>query len=98
MPPKKKTVEEIFVKKTQLEHIIDLPDTYIGSVENTDLDTFNRLHPLLPLGCPTCSGIPTYTRYILSRGSTIKTLSEGVFDGTASNLTLGRSFNGYTDQ
>ena len=40
MPPKKKTVEEIFVKKTQLEHIIDLPDTYIGSVENTELDTW----------------------------------------------------------
>ena len=40
MPTKKKTVEEIFVKKTQLEHIIDLPDTYIGSVENTELDTW----------------------------------------------------------
>ena len=40
MPPKKKTVEEIFVKKIQLEHIIDLPDTYIGSVENTELDTW----------------------------------------------------------
>ena len=40
MPPKKKTVEEIFVKKTQLEHIIDLPDSYIGSIENTELDTW----------------------------------------------------------
>ncbi len=40
MPPKKKSVEEIFVKKSQLEHIIDLPDTYIGSVENTELDTW----------------------------------------------------------
>ena len=40
MPPKKKTVEEIFVKKTQLEHIFDLPDTYIGSIENTELDTW----------------------------------------------------------
>lgn len=28
-----KTVEETFVKKTQLEHIFDLPDTYIGSIE-----------------------------------------------------------------
>ena len=40
MAPKKKTVEEIFVKKTPLEHIFDLPDTYIGSIENTDLDTW----------------------------------------------------------
>ena len=35
-----KSVEETFVKKTQLEHIIDLPDTYIGSVENTEIDTW----------------------------------------------------------
>ena len=37
---KLKTVEETFVKKTPLEHIIDLPDTYIGSVEKTDIDTW----------------------------------------------------------
>ena len=35
-----KTVEETFVKKTQLEHIFDLPDTYIGSIEKTELDTW----------------------------------------------------------
>ena len=35
-----KSVEETFVKKTQLEHIIDLPDTYIGSVEKTEIDTW----------------------------------------------------------
>ena len=35
-----KSVEETFVKKTQLEHIIDIPDTYIGSVEKTDIDTW----------------------------------------------------------
>ena len=29
----KKTVEEIYQKKTQLEHILLRPDTYIGSVE-----------------------------------------------------------------
>lgn len=37
---KNKTVEETFVKKTQLEHIIDIPDTYIGSIEKTDVDTW----------------------------------------------------------
>jgi DNA topoisomerase-2 len=37
---KNKTVEETFVKKTQLEHIIDIPDTYIGSIEKTDIDTW----------------------------------------------------------
>jgi len=37
---KVKTVEETFVKKTQLEHIIDIPDTYIGSIEKTDIDTW----------------------------------------------------------
>ena len=40
MPPKKKSVEEIFQKKTQYEHIIDVPDTYIGSIENTELETW----------------------------------------------------------
>ena len=35
-----KTIEETFVKKTQLEHIIDIPDTYIGSIEKTDIDTW----------------------------------------------------------
>ena len=33
MPPKKKTIEETYQKKTQKEHILDLPDTYIGSIE-----------------------------------------------------------------
>ena len=28
-----KTVEQVYVKKTQLEHILLRPDTYIGSVE-----------------------------------------------------------------
>ena len=30
---KKKTVEEMYQKKTQLEHILIRPDTYIGSVQ-----------------------------------------------------------------
>ena len=29
----KKTIEQIYQKKTQLEHILLRPDTYIGSVE-----------------------------------------------------------------
>jgi len=32
-----KTVEEIYQKKEQLEHVLDLPDTYVGSVEPTEL-------------------------------------------------------------
>lgn len=36
----KKSVEETYVKKSQLEHILDLPDTYIGSVESTQLETW----------------------------------------------------------
>ena len=35
-----KTVEDTYVKKTQLEHIYDIPDTYIGSIEKTDVDTW----------------------------------------------------------
>jgi DNA topoisomerase-2 len=31
--PKSKTIEEIYQKKSQLEHILLRPDTYIGSVE-----------------------------------------------------------------
>ena len=30
----KKTIEQIYQKKTQLEHILLRPDTYIGSVEH----------------------------------------------------------------
>ena len=37
---RRKNVEETYVKKSQTEHIIDLPDTYIGSVEFTQLDTW----------------------------------------------------------
>ena len=33
--PKKLSVERIYQKKTQLEHILLRPDTYIGSVEKT---------------------------------------------------------------
>lgn len=29
----KKTIEEIYQKKTQLEHILLRPDTYVGSIE-----------------------------------------------------------------
>ena len=29
----KKTIEQIYQKKTQLEHILLRPDTYVGSVE-----------------------------------------------------------------
>jgi DNA topoisomerase-2 len=31
--PKTKTIEEIYKRKSQLEHILLRPDTYIGSVE-----------------------------------------------------------------
>ena len=37
---KEKSVEETYVQKSQLEHIIDLPDTYIGSVEKTEIETW----------------------------------------------------------
>ena len=33
MSTQKKTIEEIYQKKTPLEHILLRPDTYIGSVE-----------------------------------------------------------------
>jgi hypothetical protein len=36
----KKTVEEIYQKKSQLEHILLRPDTYIGSVERLTQDMF----------------------------------------------------------
>lgn len=32
---KKNTIEKIYQKKSQLEHILLRPDTYIGSVEHT---------------------------------------------------------------
>lgn len=34
MSARKKTIEEIYQKKTQLEHILLRPDTYIGSIEH----------------------------------------------------------------
>ena len=40
MSLKKKSIEDTYQKKTPLEHILDLPDTYIGSVEKTELETW----------------------------------------------------------
>ena len=37
---KTKTIEETYTKKSQIEHVYDLPDTYIGSVEKTEIDTW----------------------------------------------------------
>ncbi len=39
MPPKK-SIEETYKSMTQYEHILHAPDTYIGSVENTELETW----------------------------------------------------------
>ncbi|KAL7550823.1 hypothetical protein ACHAWF_014023 [Thalassiosira exigua] len=36
----KKTIEETYQKKTQLEHVLLRPDTYVGSVEPTTESTF----------------------------------------------------------
>lgn len=30
---REKTIEEVYQKKTQLEHILIRPDTYVGSIE-----------------------------------------------------------------
>ncbi len=35
-PAKKVAIEKIYQKKTQLEHILLRPDTYIGSVERVE--------------------------------------------------------------
>ena len=44
MPPKsvanKKSIEETYKSMSQYEHILHAPDTYIGSVENTELETW----------------------------------------------------------
>ena len=50
MPPsagdtkKPKTVEERYQKKTQLEHILLRPDSYVGSTESTTEKTFVYNH------------------------------------------------------
>jgi DNA topoisomerase-2 len=33
MPPKKKTIEETYQKKTQLEHVLDRPGMYVGDID-----------------------------------------------------------------
>ena len=44
---KRLSVERIYQKKTQLEHILLRPDTYIGSVESVTQVTFpHKLHSL----------------------------------------------------
>lgn len=37
---KEKTIEEKYTKKTQYEHILTLPDTYIGSIEKNPTDCY----------------------------------------------------------
>ena len=36
----KKSIEETYVKKSQHEHILDLPDTYIGSIEQSENECY----------------------------------------------------------
>ena len=45
MPPKtKKTVDQKYVMMDQIEHILNLPDSYVGSIEKSDfeLNIFNK--------------------------------------------------------
>jgi len=45
MPPKtKKTVDQKYVMMDQIEHILNLPDSYVGSIEKSDfeLNVFNK--------------------------------------------------------
>ena len=48
MPPKK-TIEQKYVMMDQIEHILKLPDTYIGSVEKSEfeLNIFNKYTSLM---------------------------------------------------
>lgn len=39
-PNSNKTIEEIYQKKTQLEHILLRPDTYIGSIESEEQEMY----------------------------------------------------------
>eukprot|EP00662_Eupelagonemidae_sp_cell21_P011318 gene11318-17679_t len=49
MPDKKKSIEQTYQKKTQLEHILLRPDTYIGSIEkqNEKLWLLRRTHAVV---------------------------------------------------
>ncbi|KAI8647477.1 DNA topoisomerase [Parasitella parasitica] len=38
--PNNKTIEEIYQKKTQLEHILLRPDTYVGSIESEEQEMY----------------------------------------------------------
>lgn len=40
MAQKQKSIEETYQLKSDLEHIFDLPDTYIGSIEKTQIETW----------------------------------------------------------
>lgn len=40
MTSNQKTIEETYKLKSDLEHIFDLPDTYIGSIEQTQIETW----------------------------------------------------------
>ena len=42
---KKTSIEEKYKKKSHHEHILDLPDTYIGSIDidNKDMWVYNKL-------------------------------------------------------
>jgi len=46
---KKLSVERIYQKKTQLEHILLRPDTYVGSVDNTTQVGIIPFHCLVTL-------------------------------------------------
>lgn len=46
----KLSVERVYQKKTQLEHILLRPDTYIGSVEPITQVSESHSEPLLAIG------------------------------------------------
>ena len=39
MPPNNSNLAETYQMKTDIEHILHNPDTYVGSVENTETDS-----------------------------------------------------------
>ncbi|CAE7627527.1 top2 [Symbiodinium sp. CCMP2456] len=84
----KKTVEQIYQKKTQLEHILLRPDSYVGSVERQQLELWT-----LPGGSSSSGSAPRMVRRKVDYVPALYKIFDEILVNAADNLIRDPSMN-----
>jgi len=84
----KKTVEQIYQKKTQLEHILLRPDSYVGSVERQQLELWT-----LPGGSSSSDSAPRMLRRKVDYVPALYKIFDEILVNAADNLIRDPSMN-----